>query len=132
MGTLARNGLMVKWMFMYKSTSLLKKCPYSEFLRPAFSRIRAEYRIFLRIQSECGKMWTRKTPNLETFHAGYTKTNERKQAVWHCCIIALPTNRYRKNNNGAFSSEMAKRSMNACPYVILMISYVLSPFCFWY
>ena len=26
-------------------------------------------RVSLRIQSKCGKMWTRITPNIDTFHA---------------------------------------------------------------
>ena len=47
--------------------SLRKKCPYLELFRSAFSRIRTEYGEILRIQSECGEMRTRITPNLDTF-----------------------------------------------------------------
>ena len=36
---------------------------------PAFSRIRTEYGVSLRIQSEYGKMRTEITPNTDTFHA---------------------------------------------------------------
>ena len=49
--------------------SLRKKCPYSELFWSAFSRIRTEYEVSLRIQSECGKMQTRIIPNTDTFHA---------------------------------------------------------------
>ena len=52
--------------------SLCKKCPYSELFWSAFSRIRTEYGEILRIQSECGKIRTRITPNTDTFHAVYT------------------------------------------------------------
>ena len=46
-----------------------KICPYSGIFWSVFSRIRTEYRGSLRIQPKCGKMWTRKTPNTDTFHA---------------------------------------------------------------
>ena len=54
------------WKLMFKSKyvqlSLRKKCPYSELLWSAFSRIRTEYgeipEISLRIQSKCGKMFS--------------------------------------------------------------------------
>ena len=49
--------------------SLREKCPYSEFFRSVFSRIRTEYGDKLRIQSKCGKIQTRKTPNMDTFYA---------------------------------------------------------------
>ena len=56
--------------------SLHEKCPYLEFFWSVLSRIRTEYgkilRIPLRIQSECGKIRSRKTPNTDTFHAVYT------------------------------------------------------------
>ena len=50
------------------SISLRKECPYLELLWSAFSRIRTEYG---EIQSECGKMRTRVTPNTDTFHEVY-------------------------------------------------------------
>ena len=54
-------------------TSLRKKCPYSEFFWSVFSSIRTEYweryGLSLRIQSEYGKIMTKKTPNMDTFHA---------------------------------------------------------------
>ena len=52
--------------------ALCKKCPYSELFWSAFSRIwteYGEYYVFLRIQSKCGKMRTRLTPNTDTFYA---------------------------------------------------------------
>ena len=36
---------------------------------PAFGLNTERYRVSLRIQSECGKMQTRITPNTDTFHA---------------------------------------------------------------
>ena len=38
---------------------------------PAFGLKMEIYGVNLRIQSECGKIWTRKTPNTDTFHAVY-------------------------------------------------------------
>ena len=51
--------------------ALREKSPYSEFFWFAFSCIRNEYEdgVCLRVQSECGKIRTRKTPNTNTFHA---------------------------------------------------------------
>ena len=43
-----------------------EKCLYSEFVWSVFSRILREYG---EIQSECGRMRTRKTPNTDSFHA---------------------------------------------------------------
>ena len=36
---------------------------------PAFGLNTERYRVSLRFQSECGKIWTRKTPNTDTFYA---------------------------------------------------------------
>ena len=36
---------------------------------PAFELNTERYSVSLRIQSKCGKIWTRKTPNTDTFHA---------------------------------------------------------------
>ena len=49
----------------FKSKSLRKKCLYSVLFWSAFSRIRTEYSVSLRIQSECAKMRTRITPNTD-------------------------------------------------------------------
>ena len=37
--------------------------------RPRFSRIWTEYGVSIRIQSECGEMRNRITPNTDTFYA---------------------------------------------------------------
>ena len=53
-------------------SELCEKCPCSDLFCTACSRIRTEYReigVSFRIQSECGKMRTRITPNTETFYA---------------------------------------------------------------
>ena len=80
---------------------LHKKCPYSKFFWSAFSRIRIEYevirRVSLRIQPNCGKMWTWETPNTDTFkqckcsNLQYWKTNAGRgintccSSVWFRC-----------------------------------------------
>ena len=59
-------------MLQSMSFSLSEKCPYSEFFWSVFSRIPTElerYGVSLHIQSDCGKIWTRKTPNIDTFQA---------------------------------------------------------------
>ena len=58
-----------QWINDFHFFALRKKCPYSELFWSAFSRIRTEHGVSLRIQSECGKIRTRITPNTETFHA---------------------------------------------------------------
>ena len=52
---------------------LREKCPYSEFFWSAFSLIRPENGE-IRIQSECGKMRTRITPNTDNFYAVIVNT----------------------------------------------------------
>ena len=44
--------------------TLLQNCPYSEFVWSVFSGV----------QSQCGKILTRKTPNKDTFHSVTKKT----------------------------------------------------------
>ena len=53
--------------------SLHKKCPYSELFWSVFSRIRTEY--------ECGKLRTKKTPNLDTFHTVNLPSNQKQVAT---------------------------------------------------
>ena len=51
---------------------LREKCSYSEFFWSVFSRIWTEHGemlLTLCIQSEYKKIWTRKTPSTDTFHA---------------------------------------------------------------
>ena len=49
------------------SSTLHKKCPYSEIFWSVFSRIRTEYGV-IRIPSEGGKIRTRITPNPDTYY----------------------------------------------------------------
>ena len=49
--------------------TLPKKCPYSEFFWSVFSRIRSKYGEIQSIQSEYGKIRTKKTPNTDSFYA---------------------------------------------------------------
>ena len=59
--------------------ALREKSQYSEFFWSVFSRIWTEYLeiLSLCIQSKCGKIWTRKTSNTDTFHAGLRSTNSK-------------------------------------------------------
>ena len=55
---------------------LYEKCPYLEFSVShflAFGLNTARYGVSLRIQSEYGKIQTRKTLNTDTFHAVFNK-----------------------------------------------------------
>ena len=59
-------------MFKKDKFALPEKCPYSEFFWsdfPAFGLDTEWYAVSLRLQSECGKIWNRKTPNMDTFYA---------------------------------------------------------------
>ena len=54
---------------------LCKKCPYLELLWsvfPAFRLNTERYSVSLRIQSKCGNLQIRITPNRDTFHTVYT------------------------------------------------------------
>ena len=60
------------------SSLLSEKCPYLKFFWSLFSRIRTEYveiRVSLPIQSEYGKIRTKKTPNTDTFYAVLTNSS---------------------------------------------------------
>ena len=51
---------------------------------PAFEMNRERYEVYgvsLRIQSECGKMWTRITPNKDTFGAVNILSTDVKQVI---------------------------------------------------
>ena len=55
-----------------KQFTLCEKCPYSQYsgpYLPAFGLNTERYSVSLRIQSECGKMWTRITRNTDTLYA---------------------------------------------------------------
>ena len=58
-------------MTSFQSITLRKKYPYLEFsgpYTPAFGLNAEIYRVNIRIQSECGKVQTGKTPNFDTFY----------------------------------------------------------------
>ena len=57
---------------LHISYTLRKMCPYSEFFWSLFSRIRTGYGEIRRIQSECGKIRTRITPNMGNIYAVYS------------------------------------------------------------
>ena len=71
---MTKDRLFLYIIFIYtiyfsSSVTLREKCPYSEIFWSVFSRIQTEYGEILHIQSECGKIWSRKTPNKSTFYA---------------------------------------------------------------
>ena len=57
-----------------QNRALREKCSYSEFFWSVFPCIWIEYSVSLRIQSECGKIRTKKTLNTDTFHAVVFRT----------------------------------------------------------
>ena len=67
----------------FNNFSPRKKCPYLELFCSAFSLIQTEYweiRSISPIQSKCGKMRTRITPNTDTFHAVFLSSLEKLQS----------------------------------------------------
>ena len=58
-------------MQMYHSVKIVRIWRYSGMHFPTFGLNTERYRVSLRIQSECGKMRTRITPNTDAFHAVY-------------------------------------------------------------
>ena len=84
-----QSQIILKWDDKIRNLikyTLPEKCPYSEFFWPVFSRIRTEYgaRVSVRIQSECGKIRTRKIPNSNTgtFHAvAFTRVKSQKNLI---------------------------------------------------
>ena len=58
----------LKWITLHCVKSV-RICSYSRLHFPAFGLNTDRHSISLSIQSECGKMWTRKTSNRDTFHA---------------------------------------------------------------
>ena len=67
--------------------SLRKQCPYSELFQLVFSRI----------QSKCGKIRARITPNTDTFHAVITPTIDEKQPLEVFCEKRC-SHKFRKFN----------------------------------
>ena len=79
--------LKLKILYYSRELSLRKKCLYSELFWSAFSRIRTEYgEISLRIQSECRKIRTRTTPNLDTLYALYQSNKYLYRAVFNSTL----------------------------------------------
>ena len=71
--------------------TLREKCPYLQFFWSVFPCIRTEYgkirSISVRIQSECGKIQTRKTPNMDTFHSVKILISANFRETWHWHLI---------------------------------------------
>ena len=56
----------------------VKRVRVRSFFWSVFFRIQTNYGDIQSIQSECGKIRTRKTPNKDTFHKVYTFNHNRK------------------------------------------------------
>ena len=63
---------------MYHCAKSVRIRSYSGPHFPAFGLNTERYSVSLRIQSECGKMQTRITPNTDTFHTVYFNTKNYK------------------------------------------------------
>ena len=89
------NGKIVRNRFVLicASENLSNLCPYSEFFWSAFSHIRTEfterYSASFRIQAECGKIRTRKTPNANAFHAVIISHIFYNSQLTHFIAIAI-------------------------------------------
>ena len=59
---------------------------FSSFYFPTFGLNTERYRVYLRIQSECGKIQTRKTPNTDPLHAAVCSI---KNILRNFCHITL-------------------------------------------
>ena len=57
------------WVITFHCVKTVRIRSFSGPYFPAFWLNTKWYGVSLRIQSKCGKMWTRKTPNTDTFHA---------------------------------------------------------------
>ena len=95
-----RRGLLHKSIYNCQELHILslhEKSPYSQFLWSLFSRI----------QSECGKMWTRKTPNTD-FSKNQTMTGCRFLSAEHFnCFKVVKTKILKmilKKHNARFHS----------------------------
>ena len=67
----------ISYWWTHCSIALREKYPYSEFFCSIYFRIRTEYevskyKVSVHIQSECGKIRTRKTPNTDPIYALYS------------------------------------------------------------
>ena len=84
----------ILWLHALVKQVLREKIPYSEFSRSVFSRILPEYGeirrspVFLRIQSECGKIRTRRSSNMDAFHIVRLDAN----SMWIRFTICLKFN----------------------------------------
>ena len=87
--------------------SLRKKCRYSELSWSVFSRI---FGASLRIQSECGKMWTRKTPNTSTFHA--VRKTERSSASFQKMFCRMNIDGNKSSEHMMILKELQPKEMN--------------------
>ena len=61
----------LKFIKSYHCVKSVRIRSYSDPCFPAFGLITERYSVSLRIQSECGKIQTRITPNADTFYAAY-------------------------------------------------------------
>ena len=75
---------------------------------PAFGLDTERYSVSLRIQSECGKMWTRINPNTDTFHAVSSNENEVIRAILNLFTIFLRKDFVRTKSTKTKTSKNTK------------------------
>ena len=100
------------------NTTLREKCPYSELFWSAFPACglnTERYFVSLRIQSECGKMQTRITPNTDTFYAVlFIWSHTFKQ--YNTLLL-----NYSTNYNYSFMKLHYTRYAAFCMYLLLTV-----------
>ena len=66
-----RNGFANSYVHVHHCVKSVRIRSFSSQYFPAFGLNTERYSVSLRIQSECGKILTKKTPNTDTLHAMY-------------------------------------------------------------
>ena len=91
-----------------EKTTLRKKYPHSELFWSVFSHILTEYRETRSIQSKCGKIRTRITPNKDTFHEVQSfieKLRRRKPAKQHKNTLASQAQKNKKIQKKSYNDK---------------------------
>ena len=84
---------------------------------PAFVLNTERYRVSLLIQFKCGKLWTRKTPNSNTFHTmNCTNSNETIDVRDFCADLLI-----RQKNLPVFTKAVLSQFCQTVRYKVLII-----------
>ena len=106
---------------------LREKCPYSELFCPHFPTFglnTGSYSVSLRIQSECGKIRTRITPNTDTFYAvdqslrvAFPKETSKSRPEVFFKKVLLKISQSSQENTCVRDSFLAKLETSACNFI---------------